>query len=91
MNFGKYFAKTIYEGKIGILEGLEETLGGRREKTKFRLSNLEYIRIGPICVRPVENKISYPVTQLNCNDPPVFLFLPPVHTSSCRSSLFAKP
>jgi hypothetical protein len=24
-NFGKYFLKTIYEGKIGISEGLEET------------------------------------------------------------------
>jgi hypothetical protein len=32
MNFGKYFAKTIYEGKIGILEGLEETLGGEEKK-----------------------------------------------------------
>jgi hypothetical protein len=33
MNFGKHFPKTIYEGKIGILEGLEETIGGGgREK-----------------------------------------------------------
>jgi hypothetical protein len=30
--FGKYFPKTIYEGRIGILEGLEETWGVRREK-----------------------------------------------------------
>jgi hypothetical protein len=32
MNFGKYFVKTIYEGKIGISEGLEETLGGEEKK-----------------------------------------------------------
>jgi hypothetical protein len=25
INFGKRFPKTIYEGKIGILEGLKET------------------------------------------------------------------
>jgi hypothetical protein len=25
INFGKHFPKTIYEGKIGFLEGLEET------------------------------------------------------------------
>jgi hypothetical protein len=25
INFGKHFPKTIYEGKIGITKGLEET------------------------------------------------------------------
>jgi hypothetical protein len=32
MNFGKRFPKTIYESKIEILEGSEETLEGRKEK-----------------------------------------------------------
>jgi hypothetical protein len=32
INFVKLFPKTIYEGKIGISEGLKEILRGRREK-----------------------------------------------------------
>jgi hypothetical protein len=32
INFGKRFPKSICEGKIGILEGLKETLGGEKRK-----------------------------------------------------------
>jgi hypothetical protein len=32
INFRKHFPKTIYEGKIGILEGSKEIFGGGREK-----------------------------------------------------------
>jgi hypothetical protein len=39
MNFGKCFPKTIYEVKIEILEGSEETLGGGR-KEKFGIMHL---------------------------------------------------
>jgi hypothetical protein len=34
LNFGKYFPKTIYEGKIGFLEWLEETSGGEEKSTE---------------------------------------------------------
>jgi hypothetical protein len=41
MNFGKHFPKTICEGKIGILEGLKETWGERKEKIVFCSSILQ--------------------------------------------------
>jgi hypothetical protein len=36
INFGKHFPKIIYEGKIGISEGLEETFGGEEKNSGNR-------------------------------------------------------
>jgi hypothetical protein len=58
INFGKRFPKTVCEGKIGISEGLKETLGGgRREKILFFFSKILSSQSATFLNSSVKNKM----------------------------------